>query len=71
MESWLLLDIVIREGSAIFQLLSCKDQSLLIRRNSLFILDLGFNGINSIWRLDIESDGLARKGLNKNLHFKI
>jgi hypothetical protein len=32
MESRLLLDIVVREGSAILELLSSKDQTLLVRR---------------------------------------
>ena len=41
MESGFFLDVVVREGSAIFQLLACKNQSLLIRRDSFFVLDLG------------------------------
>jgi len=35
-----LLDVVIRQGSAIFQLLSGKDQPLLIWWDTLFILKL-------------------------------
>ena len=34
----LFLDIVVRERAAVFQLLAREDQSLLIRRNSLFVL---------------------------------
>merc|ERR1719259_1106067 len=37
----LLLDVVVRQGAAIFQLLASKDQPLLIGGNSLLILDLG------------------------------
>ena len=40
-ESGLLLDVVIREGSSIFQLLSSEDESLLIGGDALLILDLG------------------------------
>ena len=40
MESRFLLDVVITQGSAIFQLLSCKDESLLVRRNTFLILNL-------------------------------
>ena len=31
----LLLDVIIRKGSAIFQLLASKDQTLLVRRNAV------------------------------------
>lgn len=41
MESGLLLNVVVRQSTAIFQLLTSKDQPLLIRRNSFLILDLG------------------------------
>jgi hypothetical protein len=34
MEGGLLLDVVVGKGTAIFQLLSSKDKTLLIRRNS-------------------------------------
>ena len=42
-ESGLLLDVVVREGSAIFELLSSEDQSLLVGWNTFFILDLSPN----------------------------
>ena len=35
MKGRLLLDIIVGEGSSIFQLLSSKDKTLLIRRNSI------------------------------------
>ncbi len=41
MEGGLLLDVVIRESSSIFELLSGEDQSLLIGGNALLVLDLG------------------------------
>ena len=41
MEGGLLLDVVIREGSAVFELLSSEDKSLLIWGNTFFILNLG------------------------------
>jgi hypothetical protein len=34
MESGLLLDVVVREGAAIFELLSSEDQALLVRRDT-------------------------------------
>ena len=41
MESGLLLDVVIRESSSIFELLSGEDQSLLIGWDAFLVLDLG------------------------------
>merc|ERR1712051_1054317 len=38
-----LLDVVVRKGTAIFELFAGKDQSLLIWGNSLLILDLGLD----------------------------
>ena len=66
-----LLDIVVREGTAILKLLSSKDQTLLIWGNSLLVLDFGLDILNSIGSFDLEGDGLARKGLHENLHFLV
>ena len=68
MESTLLLDIVIREGLPIFKLLASEDETLLIRRNTFLILDLLLHSFNSIRRLRIQSNGLAREGLHEKLH---
>ena len=59
MEGGLLLDIVIREGTAVFELLPSKDQALLVGGNALLILDLGFNVIDGIARFNFERNGLA------------
>merc|ERR1712217_121071 len=64
----LLLDVVVREGPAILELLASKDQPLLIWRDSLLVLDLGFNILNAVRGLNLEGDGLASQGLDENLH---
>ena len=38
MKSGLLLDVVVGEGSAIFKLLASEDESLLVWRDSFFVL---------------------------------
>merc|ERR1712066_579904 len=43
MEGALLLDVVVREGSSVLQLLASKDQPLLIWRDSLLVLDLSLD----------------------------
>ena len=48
MKGGLLLDVVVRQSTAIFQLLASEDQPLLIRRNSFLILDLGLDIFYSV-----------------------
>jgi hypothetical protein len=55
----LLLDVVIRKSATILQLLACEDQALLVRRDTLLILDLRLNIVDSIAGLDLKGDGLA------------
>ena len=64
----LLLDVVVGEGTSVLELLSCEDQTLLIRGDSLLILNLGLNIIDGVGRLNIKGDGLPGEGLNKDLH---
>jgi hypothetical protein len=67
-EGGLLLDVVVTEGTAVLELLSGKDETLLIRGDALLVLDLRLDIVNGVRRLDIESDGLASQGLDKDLH---
>ena len=68
MESALLLDVVVGQGAAVLKLLPRKDQTLLIRGDTLLILDLGLDPINRVGALDIQGDVLPGQGLNKDLH---
>ncbi|KFO95746.1 hypothetical protein N300_10230, partial [Calypte anna] len=67
-QSRLLLDVVVRQGAPIFQLLASKDQPLLIWGNAFFILDLGFDIFDGVTGLNLQGDGLACQGLHKDLH---
>ena len=69
MEGTLLLDVVVAEGSVVLELLASEDESLLVRRNAFLILNLGLDVVDGVRWLDIESDGLASKGLHEDLHF--
>jgi hypothetical protein len=60
---------VIREGSSILELLSGEDQSLLVRGDTLLVLDLGFDVVDGVGRLHLEGDGLARKAEESVLFF--
>jgi len=68
MEGGFLLDVVVRKSSAIFQLLTGEDESLLIRWDTFFVLDLSLDILNGVSWLDIEGDGLTSEGLDEDLH---
>merc|ERR1719348_2278094 len=67
-EGGLLLDVVVGQCPAILQLLAGKDQPLLVRGDSLLVLDLSLHILDGVRRLHLEGDGLAREGLHKDLH---
>merc|ERR1719392_15669 len=67
-KSGLLLDVVVGQSPAILQLLASEDQPLLIRGDSLLVLDLGLDILDSVRGLHLKGDGLAREGLNEDLH---
>jgi hypothetical protein len=90
-EGRLLLDVVVRKSAAILKLLTSKDQTLLIRGDSLLILcshrqlmfgrrrrigfarertDLRLDIVNGVGGLDLKGNGLAREGLDENLHLR-
>ncbi|GAO45925.1 hypothetical protein G7K_0171-t1 [Saitoella complicata NRRL Y-17804] len=64
----LLLDVVVGESAAILELLSGEDETLLVRGNSLLVLDLGLDVVDGVRGLDLEGDGLTREGLDEDLH---
>merc|ERR1712021_285308 len=68
MKSGLLLNIVIRQSTAILKLFTCKDQSLLIWGNAFLVLNLGLNILNGVGCFNLKGNGLASQGFDKNLH---
>jgi len=67
-EGRLLLDVVVAESATVFELLARKDQTLLVGGDTFLVLNLGLDIIDGVRGLDLEGDGLARKGLDENLH---
>merc|ERR1719384_950277 len=67
MESRFLLDIVICKSSTIFQLLTSKNQTLLVRRNTLLILDLLLDIFNCVTRFNIQSNSFTSQSFDENL----
>lgn len=59
MQRGFLLNIVIRQGAAVLELLSGEDETLLIGRDSLLILNFGLDIVDGVTGLYIQRDGLA------------
>lgn len=55
----LLLNVVVGKSTAVLKLLASENQTLLVRRDTLLVLDLALNVVDGVARLDLESDGLA------------
>lgn len=68
MERRLLLDVVVAERTAVLQLLTREDKTLLVRRNTLLVLNLRLDILNRVRRFHLEGDRLARQGLDEHLH---
>jgi len=68
MQCALLLDVVVRKSSCVFQLLSSEDESLLFRRNAFFVLDLSFDIRDGIIWFNIKRDRFTGQCLDEDLH---
>ena len=64
----LLLDIVVGQSSAILELLSGENKTLLVGWDTLLVLNLSLHVLNSIGALDLQGDGLTSQGLDEDLH---
>lgn len=64
-----LLDIAVREGAVILELLAAEDETLLTGGDALLLLDLGLDVADGIQRqLDVvDGDGLAGQSLDQDL----
>merc|ERR1711870_199548 len=65
---WEGLDVVVGKRAAIFKLLAREDQTLLIWRDPLLVLDLRFHVVDGVTCLHIQRDGLAGQRLHEDLH---
>jgi len=67
-KSGLLLDVVITQGTSVLQLLTSKDETLLIRGDSFLILNLSLHVVDGVRRLNIQGNRLSREGFDEDLH---
>ena len=68
MERRFLLDVVVRHSAVILELLAGKDESLLIRRDALLVLNLRLYARDRVRRFHLEGDGLPGEGFHEDLH---
>ena len=67
-EARTLLDVVVRQSAAVLELLAREDQTLLVGRDALLVLDLGLDVIDRVRGLDLKGDGLASERLDEDLY---
>jgi len=67
-EGGLLLDVVVGQGSAVLELFTSEDQSLLVWGDSLLVLDFSLDVLDGVRWLNLQSDGLPGQGLDEDLH---
>merc|ERR1712187_269956 len=68
MQGAFLLDVIIRKGATILELLARENESLLIWRDALFVLDLGLHIVYRIACFDVQGDSFACQRLDEDLH---
>ena len=67
-KSGLFLDIVVAQCAAIFELFACEDETLLVGRNALLVLNFGFHVLDCVAWFNFEGDGFAGQSFHKDLH---
>jgi hypothetical protein len=68
MQRRFLLHVVVRERPALLQLLPSKNESLLLGRDALLVLNFALDHVDRIARLDFKCDGFPGQVLHKHLH---
>jgi len=64
----LLLDVVVGQGAAVLQLFTGEDETLLVWRDTLLVLNLRLYVFDRVGSLDLERDRLARQRFDEDLH---
>ena len=71
LQSRYLLNFVVREYSSVYLMITLQNQSLLVRWDSLLVLDFGLDVLDGVGWLDIKGDGLSCKGFDEDLHWSL
>ena len=68
MDGGFLLDVVVGQGSVVFELLSGENETLLVGWDGLLVLDLVLEVLDGVGWLDVEGDVLTSQGSDEDLH---
>ena len=68
MKSRLLLNVVVRKSTAVLELLSSKDKTLLVGRDTFLVLNLSLDVVDRVGRLHLKGDRLTSQSLDEDLH---
>ena len=68
MNGGLFCDVVIRQRPSVIKLFPAEDEALLIGRDTLFILQLGFDAFNRVGGFNLHGDSFACEGSDEDLH---
>merc|ERR1719334_3140522 len=68
MQGGFLLDVVVAECTAVFQLLASEDETLLIWWDTFFVLDLRLHIVDGVTGFNLQGDRLPCQGFDKDLH---
>jgi len=61
-------DLLVAQGATIFELFAGEDETLLVGRDALLVLDLGLDIVDGVRGFNLEGDGLSSESLNEDLH---
>ena len=64
----LLLNVVVAECAAVLELFAGENETLLVWRDTLLVLDLSLDVLDGVTGFDLECDGLSGQRLDKDLH---
>ena len=64
----LFLDVVIRQSATVFELFARENQALLVRGDSLLVLNFGLHIVDRVGGLHFQGDRLAGERFDKDLH---
>lgn len=68
MQGRLALNIIVSQGTPVFQLFSSEDEALLVRWNALLVLDLRLDVFDCVTALNFEGDCFAGECFYEDLH---
>ena len=64
----LLLDVVVAESAAVFELFAGENQSLLIGWDTLLVLNFGLDVFDRVTGLDFQCDRFTSQSFDEDLH---